>query len=108
MEEKTRLVAPIEDSQKPPPKRITLTFPVLNKLCRQIIFCGAGTSKRPILNAVFENAKQLVEDHIEKIVDGAKALEVDMTTPAPFPCGMVRPEQDGESLVWVVDADAYG
>mmetsp|Transcript_22980 Transcript_22980/g.41256 ORF Transcript_22980/g.41256 Transcript_22980/m.41256 type:complete len:290 (-) Transcript_22980:138-1007(-) len=104
--EETRFVAPIDDSPKPPLSRITLTFPVLNKLSRKIIFCGAGSSKRPILKAVFGNAIEVMGEPIEQIVVGAKAFEVEMTDPAPYPCGMVRTEQGGDSLVWVVDADA--
>eukprot|EP00585_Thalassiosira_rotula_P008820 CAMPEP_0196140976 /NCGR_PEP_ID=MMETSP0910-20130528/8145_1 /TAXON_ID=49265 /ORGANISM="Thalassiosira rotula, Strain GSO102" /LENGTH=280 /DNA_ID=CAMNT_0041401961 /DNA_START=122 /DNA_END=964 /DNA_ORIENTATION=- len=107
LEEKSVLVAPIEDSPKPPPCRITLTFPVLNEKSRQVIFCGAGASKCPILQAVFETDGVATEDQgIAEKVDGAKAVEVVMTDPAPFPCGMVRTEKGGDSLVWVVDADA--
>jgi len=106
LEEQTRLVAPIEDSPKPPSRRITLTFPVLNKLCRQVVFCGAGSSKTPILKAVFGNATEMKGESVEKVAEGAKAFEAEMTDPAPYPCGMVRTEKGGESLVWVVDADA--
>ena len=106
LNEHTRLVAPIEDSPKPPPCRITLTFPVLNKLSRQIIFCGAGASKTPILNAIFEDAKEKSGTLVERAVDGTKVMEVKMVDPAPYPCGMVRPVHGGDRLLWVVDADA--
>lgn len=106
MNEKIRLIAPIDDSPKPPSSRITLTIPALNKLSRQIIFCGAGSSKRPILAAIFRNTAKISGDPIERIVDGGKALKVDMIDPAPYPCGMARTEQGGDSLLWVVDADA--
>jgi len=106
LEEHSLLVAPIEDSPKPPPCRITLTFPVLNKMSRQVIFCGAGAGKAPILQAVFGDAAELTEDGIGKTVDGAKAVEIVMNDPAPYPCGMVRTEKGGDSLIWVADADA--
>ena len=107
LSEHTRLVAPIDDSPKPPPSRITLTFPVLNKLSRQVIFCGAGSSKRPILKDVFGYSREILGDPIGQI-DGARALNVEMIDPPPYPCGMVRPEQQGrDSLVWVVDRDAF-
>lgn len=43
--ERTRWVAPIEDSPKPPARRITLTLPVLNKAHR-VAFCLAGEGKQ--------------------------------------------------------------
>jgi len=104
LSEQTRLVAPIDDSPKPPSSRVTLTFPVLNKLSRQIIFCGAGSSKCPILDAVFESTIEV--ERPKNLADGAKALKVVMADPAPYPCGMVRTEQGGDDLVWIVDAAA--
>lgn len=90
-------VAPIEDSPKPPPCRITLTYPVLNQKTRHAIFCGAGGSKSPILQAIFASVKKT----------GLKYVAT-MKTPAPYPCGAVLPDSPGEtnSLTWVVDADA--
>jgi 6-phosphogluconolactonase len=99
-------VAPIDDSPKPPASRITLTFPVLNKLCRRIIFCGAGASKQPILAAVFKDAKAKEIVGEEQPVGGAKAFAAEMVSPPPYPCGIARTEQGGDSLIWVVDADA--
>ena len=96
LEETKRLVAPIDDSPKPPPSRITLTLPVLNTLSRKVIFCGAGSSKRLILRAVLK--PKLLYRHNNK----TEAAIVEMVDPAPYPCGMVRPDR----LVWVVDADA--
>jgi 6-phosphogluconolactonase len=108
LKEQSRLVASIDDSPKPPPSRITLTFPVLNNLSRQIIFCGAGSSKRQVLSAVFRSAmrEMIAESTDQGQRSAAKTLTVEMVDPAPFPCGMVRPAQCSDSLVWVVDADA--
>lgn len=105
MEEHSRYVASIDDSPKPPPSRITLTFPVLNNFSRRIIFCGAGGSKQPILKAVLGNLTEAAGDSIET-VDGAKAYTIDMMDPAPYPCGMVRTKNGGNTLLWVADADA--
>ncbi|KAL9189225.1 hypothetical protein ACHAXT_011715 [Thalassiosira profunda] len=102
LDERTRLVAPIDDSPKPPPSRITLTFPVLNSLCRKVIVCGAGKSKQPILKAVFE---RLVANPLDSNDEGERAYAVEMVDLAPYPCGMVRPG-GSEALVWVADADA--
>lgn len=92
-----KMVASITDSPKPPPERITLTFPVLNT-AKNVIFCGAGGSKAPILDAVFAEASLVV-------VDGdTPSYDVVMADPAPYPCGMVQME--GGDLYWVVDKDA--
>ena len=117
LKERTRWVAPIIDSPKPPSHRITLTFPVLNEHTRFVIFCGAGESKRSILHGVWDQVIQ---------VGGGGGSNCShylctMSDPAPFPCGMVIPmavdscttgEVDYEttaprhSLMWVVDEAA--
>jgi 6-phosphogluconolactonase len=53
LQDTSNWVAPITDSPKTPLNRITLTFPVLNDYTRNVIFCGAGSSKAPILKDVF-------------------------------------------------------
>eukprot|EP00985_Skeletonema_marinoi_P033654 scaffold41824_cov219-Skeletonema_marinoi.AAC.3 len=108
LSEQTRLVASIDDSPKPPPSRITLTLPFLNKCCRQIIFCGAGESKRPIIQAVFTNVEKAnnnVVKHDDSVL-GAKVALVALCHPAPYPCGMVHGCGDDDSLIWLVDEDA--
>lgn len=43
LKEKDRLIAPIDDAPKPPPQRVTMTFPLINnaKLC-MFVACGEG------------------------------------------------------------------
>lgn len=112
LNEQSRWVASIDDSPKPPPSRITLTLPFLNQYCQQIIFCGAGVSKRPIVHAVFRNVEKVLEKVVEEndaVVLGARVASVELSNPAPYPCGMVRPQgcgDDGDSLIWLVDEDA--
>jgi 6-phosphogluconolactonase len=108
LKEQSRFVAPIDDSPKPPRSRITLTFPVLSNLSRRIIFCGAGSSKRPILSAVFRpTTHQLISESTDQTYfSSAKAMTVEMVDPSPYPCGMVRTAQGDDTLVWVVDRDA--
>lgn len=88
-------VASIEDSPKPPPKRITLTLMALNQYTDNIIVCGAGSSKQPIVAKVFQSITQL-DDGI---------YQATMTSPPPYPCSMVTPK---DTLTWVLDKDALG
>lgn len=46
LEEKKLLIAPISDSPKPPPERVTMTYPLINnaKLCLFPI-CGKGKAE---------------------------------------------------------------
>ncbi|MCO5553698.1 hypothetical protein L7F22_007224 [Adiantum nelumboides] len=53
LREKSRWVAPIEDSPKPPPKRITLTVPVLNKAHR-VAFVLTGEGKQEMLSKTLD------------------------------------------------------
>ena len=52
--EDDRWVAYLEDSPKPPPKRITLTFPVINHASR-IVFVAAGGEKADTLKVILDD-----------------------------------------------------
>jgi 6-phosphogluconolactonase len=73
-------VAPIYDSPKPPPERITLTLPLINN-ARQVIFITAGAGKAKILPQV-------------------------LAPDSPLPAHLVQPG-DGD-LHWFVDEAAAG
>ncbi len=79
--ETSRWVAPILDSPKPPPERITLTLSVINQ-ARAVAFVAAGAGKATIL---------------------AQVLETEAPAGA-LPAQLVRPS-DGD-LVWFVDEAA--
>ncbi|XP_068192440.1 6-phosphogluconolactonase [Antennarius striatus] len=80
LEETQKIVAPIDDSPKPPPQRVTMTLPVVNS-ARCVTFVSTGGSKAPVLKEVLEGRKG----------------------PA-FPAALVVPT-NGE-LFWLVDAPA--
>lgn len=78
LDEKNVLIAPISDSPKPPPSRVTMTYPVINhaKCC---IFAMAGAGKAEMVKRVLVDKEDL-------------------------PAGRVAPVS-GE-LFWIVDAAA--
>lgn len=78
LREATAWVAPIDDSPKPPPKRITLTLPVVTHAVR-IAFVATGGGKKGIMKQIFE--------------DGAAS---------GLPCALVN-ESAGDRCSWFVD-----
>ncbi|KAK9761661.1 suppressor of los1-1 [Basidiobolus ranarum] len=58
LEEQYEWVAPIEDSPKPPPKRITLTLPVLNH-CHAAAFVVTGDNKKDVVPKILEEKSNL-------------------------------------------------
>ncbi|RMZ85081.1 hypothetical protein DV738_g59, partial [Chaetothyriales sp. CBS 135597] len=81
LQEKDSWVAPIEDSPKPPPRRITLTLPVVLASFK-IAFVATGAGKKEILKKILETE----EGH-------------------SLPCGLVN-EGAGEKVSWFTDAAA--
>lgn len=97
--EKTKWVARIQDSPKPPAERITLTLPVVNNarhvrpviaygrlliVVLQVAFVVTGTNKAETLQAILQN---------EKTVEAQK-----------LPAGMIQPRQG--KVEWFLDAAA--
>lgn len=81
LREDTAWVAAIEDSPKPPPKRITLTLPVVTHAIK-IAFVATGEGKRGILKEILET-------------DEGRSL----------PCGLVN-GGGGERVSWFTDFKA--
>uniref|UniRef100_A0A452FZQ9 6-phosphogluconolactonase n=1 Tax=Capra hircus TaxID=9925 RepID=A0A452FZQ9_CAPHI len=80
LQEREKIVAPISDSPKPPPQRVTLTLPVLNA-ARTVIFVATGEGKAAIL-------KRILEDKEEN----------------PLPAALVQPSTG--KLCWFLDEAA--
>ncbi|KAM9780361.1 6-phosphogluconolactonase [Neosynchiropus ocellatus] len=80
LEETKMIIAPISDSPKPPPERVTMTFPVVNS-ARCVTFVSTGGSKAPVLKEVLEGGEGPM-----------------------FPAARVVP-RNGE-LFWLLDAPA--
>ncbi|KAG6293557.1 hypothetical protein E4U09_002968 [Claviceps aff. purpurea] len=72
-------VAPISDSPKPPPRRITLTLPVVTHAVR-IAFVATGSGKKDIMKQIFDSSEDL-------------------------PCALVN-DAAGERCSWFVDESA--
>ena len=109
LDEVNRWVAPIEDSPKPPPRRVTLTYPVLNHQTRAALFCGTGPSKAPILRSVFASLSPVSSSSAAAEPAGNAATErcvARLTQPPPYPCARVLPGGSGAAVTWIVDQDA--
>ena len=81
LNEKLCWVAPITDSPKPPPERITLTLPVLNN-ARQVAFIATGENKAAVLPQVLGQSRSEIA----------------------LPAGLVQPTSG--QLHWFVDQAA--
>ncbi|TMW55154.1 hypothetical protein Poli38472_013916 [Pythium oligandrum] len=81
LDEHKLFVASIEDSPKPPPQRITLTYPVVNNAAH-VAFIATGSSKAPLM---------------------AHMLGLEQREP-PLPAALVQPPQG--RVTWYIDQDA--
>jgi 6-phosphogluconolactonase len=72
----TKKVGFITDSPKPPPERITLTYPVLNQ-AKNIIFVVTGSAKSQVLKEILDENKE-------------------------YPAGMIK----NSNITWILDKEA--
>ncbi|OBZ87967.1 putative 6-phosphogluconolactonase [Choanephora cucurbitarum] len=80
LDESKRWVAPIVDSPKPPPERITLTYPVVNN-SKLVVFVTAGDGKKDMVQQIIEQPEK------------------------NLPCQRVKPTQGGK-VYWFIDEAA--
>ncbi|XP_065914455.1 6-phosphogluconolactonase-like [Dysidea avara] len=81
LKEDSKLIIPITDSPKPPPSRITMTFPVLNN-ASNVFVISTGASKADAVKGCL------------KPDDGKE----------PLPAGLVKPTNG--KLLWILDEGA--
>uniref|UniRef100_A0A7S2W3S3 6-phosphogluconolactonase n=1 Tax=Mucochytrium quahogii TaxID=96639 RepID=A0A7S2W3S3_9STRA len=84
-----KFVAPISDSPKPPPQRITLTYPVLDNAAN-VFFLAAGKSKEDVI----PRTAGLTAEQVKELGDDA------------LPAARVRPTNG--KLIWFIDTPAAG
>lgn len=72
LQERTRKVAYIKDSPKPPPRRITITFPVL-EAAQSIAFVAEGAGKATILKEIFtDKSSELPSKLVNELSTGVQ------------------------------------
>jgi 6-phosphogluconolactonase len=82
LSEDDRWIAYIEDSPKPPPKRITLTYPVINHAAR-VAFVSTGEGKADVLKTVLDEpeaglpSSRVRPPHLYWFVDDAASRKVE-------------------------------
>mmetsp|Transcript_4985 Transcript_4985/g.6958 ORF Transcript_4985/g.6958 Transcript_4985/m.6958 type:complete len:190 (+) Transcript_4985:517-1086(+) len=79
LQEKSKTVAHIIDSPKPPPERVTLTYPVLNA-AKDVVFVSTGSSKKDALRSILKDPN------------------------SELPAKLVEPTSG--SVTWFIDQDA--
>lgn len=94
-------VAPISDSPKPPPNRITFTFPILNN-ARYCAFIALGSSKAAILKVSCDDFSLLFFNKLQgsSLIYFQRILKDDEELPA----NLVQPING--SVQWLLDEAA--
>eukprot|EP00188_Purpureofilum_apyrenoidigerum_P005182 Plantae.Rhodophyta-Purpureofilum_apyrenoidigerum.ctg6493.p1 GENE.Plantae.Rhodophyta-Purpureofilum_apyrenoidigerum.ctg6493~~Plantae.Rhodophyta-Purpureofilum_apyrenoidigerum.ctg6493.p1 ORF type:complete len:270 (+),score=46.87 Plantae.Rhodophyta-Purpureofilum_apyrenoidigerum.ctg6493:251-1060(+) len=76
LKENSKTVAHILDSPKPPPERVTLTFPVLNA-AHDVVFVTTGSGKKDALKSILKDPESKLPASMVKPTDGSVVWFVD-------------------------------
>uniref|UniRef100_A0A0K0ER40 6-phosphogluconolactonase n=1 Tax=Strongyloides stercoralis TaxID=6248 RepID=A0A0K0ER40_STRER len=71
VEENVKWIAPISDSPKPPPKRVTITIPVINN-ARNVAFLATGSNKKDAIKEILINHNKEYPPSLIKLQNGTK------------------------------------
>ncbi|NXD46772.1 6PGL phosphogluconolactonase, partial [Copsychus sechellarum] len=80
LQEQQALVGALQDAPKAPPRRVTMTLPLLNS-ARSVLLVAAGAAKAPVLKRILEGKEEF-----------------------PLPAARVRPRSG--RLRWLLDQEA--
>jgi len=103
-----KLVATISDSPKPPPERVTITFPVI-QAARTVMFVAVGAGKANMLPLILGNHQSRVvtqqQNHIDvQLSVGSDTHEGITACDMSLPCARVCNLSPGPATtLWVVD-----
>ncbi|XP_059608199.1 6-phosphogluconolactonase [Phlebotomus argentipes] len=78
--ETSSLVAPISDSPKPPPERVTMTYPLINE-AKCCVFAMAGAGKAEMVRRIIKDKEDLPAGRVKPadcvwIIDEAAASQL--------------------------------
>ncbi|VDN02267.1 unnamed protein product [Thelazia callipaeda] len=83
LKEDVRWVSAVEDSPKPPPRRITFTLPVINH-SRHVAFISTGRNKSRLIQTIINNQNSSLPAAVVKPKSGNLSWFVDKETMEPF------------------------
>ncbi|KRY90720.1 Exosome complex component RRP4 [Trichinella pseudospiralis] len=84
LKETNRWVVPVGDSPKPPPRRVTLTLPVINN-ANQIVFVACGASKADIVERIINRKDPFLPAMMVKPLSGRTLFLFDKEASSKLP-----------------------
>eukprot|EP01124_Arcella_intermedia_P024136 TRINITY_DN39_c0_g1_i1.p2 TRINITY_DN39_c0_g1~~TRINITY_DN39_c0_g1_i1.p2 ORF type:complete len:245 (+),score=51.01 TRINITY_DN39_c0_g1_i1:1278-2012(+) len=82
LEEKGKWIAPVSDSPKPPPQRVTFTLPLINN-AKNVAFVATGDAKKEVLQKILEEGQEVPHGALpSKLVSPKGTLKWFLDVPA--------------------------